>query len=115
MDPASQVGTAQGLGGSIMVWGVFCVALFVIFGACTNLHAIRYANLLGNHLHLFMFSYYPHGNGVFLQDNCTSLKSWLATGWLEEHTSDFFLFPHFFVLPHSSLGLALRFLKNSTP
>ncbi|GFY00355.1 uncharacterized protein TNCV_1663941 [Trichonephila clavipes] len=28
-------------------------------------------------------------NGVFQQDNCTSHKSRLATGWLEEHSSDF--------------------------
>ncbi|GFV71964.1 transposable element Tcb2 transposase [Trichonephila clavipes] len=32
---------------------------------------------------------YPHGNGVFQQDNCTSHKSRLATGWLDEHFSDF--------------------------
>ncbi|GFU04607.1 uncharacterized protein TNCV_4376931 [Trichonephila clavipes] len=33
MDPAYQVGTVQGYGGSIMVWG----ALFAIFGVRTNL------------------------------------------------------------------------------
>ncbi|GFV81712.1 transposable element Tcb2 transposase [Trichonephila clavipes] len=32
---------------------------------------------------------YPHGNGVFQQDNCTPHKSWLATGWLDGHSSDF--------------------------
>ncbi|GFT93128.1 transposable element Tcb2 transposase [Trichonephila clavipes] len=25
----------------------------------------------------------------FIQDNCTSHESWLATGWLDEHSSDF--------------------------
>ncbi|GFT21041.1 transposable element Tc1 transposase [Trichonephila clavipes] len=34
-------------------------------------------------------SCYPHGNGVFQKDNCTSHKSRLATGWLDEHSSDF--------------------------
>ncbi|GFV35515.1 transposable element Tcb2 transposase [Trichonephila clavipes] len=32
---------------------------------------------------------YPHGNGVFQQDNCTCHKSRLATGWLDEYSSDF--------------------------
>ncbi|GFV63970.1 transposable element Tcb2 transposase [Trichonephila clavipes] len=32
---------------------------------------------------------YPHGNGVFQQNNCVSHKSQLATGWLDEHSSDF--------------------------
>ncbi|GFV90997.1 DDE_3 domain-containing protein [Trichonephila clavipes] len=32
---------------------------------------------------------YPHGNGFFQEDNCTSHKSQLATVWLEEHSSDF--------------------------
>ncbi|GFW83832.1 transposable element Tcb2 transposase [Trichonephila clavipes] len=32
---------------------------------------------------------YAHGNGVFQQDNCTSNKSHLVTGWLDEHSSDF--------------------------
>ncbi|GFX64293.1 uncharacterized protein TNCV_1500171 [Trichonephila clavipes] len=36
MDPACQVGTVQRHGGSIMVWGVFFVALFRIFGECTS-------------------------------------------------------------------------------
>ncbi|GFV29400.1 transposable element Tcb2 transposase [Trichonephila clavipes] len=31
---------------------------------------------------------YPHGNGVFQQDNCTSHKSLLATGSLDEHSSE---------------------------
>ncbi|GFV42177.1 transposable element Tcb2 transposase [Trichonephila clavipes] len=32
---------------------------------------------------------YPHGYGVFQQDNCTSHEYRLATGWLDEHSSDF--------------------------
>ncbi|GFW18677.1 transposable element Tcb2 transposase [Trichonephila clavipes] len=32
---------------------------------------------------------YSHGNGVFLQDNCTSYKSRLATGRLDEYSSHF--------------------------
>ncbi|GFX02131.1 transposable element Tcb2 transposase [Trichonephila clavipes] len=34
---------------------------------------------------------YPHGNGVFQQDNGTSHKFRLATGWLDEHSSDFYV------------------------
>ncbi|GFV57294.1 transposable element Tcb2 transposase [Trichonephila clavipes] len=34
---------------------------------------------------------YPYGNGVFQQDNCTSCKSRLATGWLDEHSSVFYV------------------------
>ncbi|GFV67216.1 transposable element Tcb2 transposase [Trichonephila clavipes] len=44
---------------------------------------------LGDHLHPFMLFFYQHGTGVFQQDNCTSYKSRLATGWLDEHSSDF--------------------------
>ncbi|GFV20240.1 transposable element Tcb2 transposase [Trichonephila clavipes] len=32
---------------------------------------------------------YPHGNVVFHKYNCTFHKSQLATGWLDEHSSDF--------------------------
>ncbi|GFV84407.1 DDE_3 domain-containing protein [Trichonephila clavipes] len=32
---------------------------------------------------------YSHGNGVYQQGNCISHKSRLATGWLDEHLSDF--------------------------
>ncbi|GFT91514.1 transposable element Tcb2 transposase [Trichonephila clavipes] len=32
---------------------------------------------------------YPHGNGVFQQDNCNFHKTWLATGWLDKYSSDF--------------------------
>ncbi|GFV48187.1 transposable element Tcb2 transposase [Trichonephila clavipes] len=32
---------------------------------------------------------YPHGDGVFQQNNCTSHKSQLAIGWLDEQSSGF--------------------------
>ncbi|GBM51226.1 DNA polymerase alpha subunit B [Araneus ventricosus] len=90
MDPACQVGTVQGHGGSIMVWGVFS---WQFWGSLvlvpTFLNGIRNVELLGDHLHLFMFFCHPHGNGVFQQGNCTSHRSWLATVWLDEHSSDF--------------------------
>ncbi|GFY06284.1 DDE_3 domain-containing protein [Trichonephila clavipes] len=54
-----------------------------------SLKAIQYVELLGDHFHPFMLFVYPHGNGVFQQDNCTSHKSRLATGSLDEHSSDF--------------------------
>ncbi|GFX78150.1 transposable element Tcb2 transposase [Trichonephila clavipes] len=40
-------------------------------------------------LHQFTLFCYPPSNGVFQQDNCSSHKSQLATGWLDEHSSDF--------------------------
>ncbi|GFX83456.1 transposable element Tcb2 transposase [Trichonephila clavipes] len=55
----------------------------------TSLNAIWYAELLGDHLHPFRLFCYPHGNGVFQQDNCTSHKSRMATSWLDEHSCDF--------------------------
>ncbi|GFU96423.1 transposable element Tcb2 transposase [Trichonephila clavipes] len=36
-----------------------------------------------------MLFYYPHGNGVSQQDNWTSFSFRLATGWLNEHSSNF--------------------------
>ncbi|GFV96177.1 RNase H domain-containing protein [Trichonephila clavipes] len=36
-----------------------------------------------------MLFFYTHGNGVFQQDNCSSHKSRLATGWLDKHSSNF--------------------------
>ncbi|GFY18211.1 uncharacterized protein TNCV_2046171 [Trichonephila clavipes] len=55
----------------------------------TSLNAIRYVELLSDHLHSLMLFCYTHGNGVLQKDNCTSHKSRLATGWLDEHSSDF--------------------------
>ncbi|GFW88845.1 transposable element Tcb2 transposase [Trichonephila clavipes] len=89
MDPALQVGTAQGHGGSILIWGAFswqCLGSLV--RVPTSLKAIRFVELLGDHHRPFMLFCYPHGNGVFQQDNCTSHTSRLATGWLDNHSSD---------------------------
>ncbi|GFW22494.1 transposable element Tcb2 transposase [Trichonephila clavipes] len=75
-----------------MAWGVFSWYCFEsLVRVPTYLNAIRYAELLGNHLHPLMLFCYPHGNEVFQQDNCTSHKSRLATGWLDEHSSDFYV------------------------
>ncbi|GFX34330.1 transposable element Tcb2 transposase [Trichonephila clavipes] len=35
-----------------------------------------------------MLFWYPKVNGVFQPDNCTSHKSRLPTGWLDEHSSE---------------------------
>ncbi|GFX09535.1 transposable element Tcb2 transposase [Trichonephila clavipes] len=95
MDPASQVGTVQELGGSIMVWGVFSLhCLGFLVRVPTSLNAIRFVVLLGDHLHPFMLFCYTDGNGVFQQNNCTSHKSRLLTGWLDEHFSDFSVINH---------------------
>ncbi|GFU56760.1 transposable element Tcb2 transposase [Trichonephila clavipes] len=50
---------------------------------------VRYIEFLEDHLRPFMLFCYPHYNGVFQQDNCTSHKFWLATGWLDELSCDF--------------------------
>ncbi|GFW38832.1 transposable element Tc1 transposase [Trichonephila clavipes] len=90
MDPAGQVGTVQGHGGSIMVWSVFSWhCLGSLERVSTSFNAIQYVELLGDSLRPFMLLCYSHGNGVFQQDNCTSHKSRLATGWLNKLTSDF--------------------------
>ncbi|GFT03442.1 transposable element Tc1 transposase [Trichonephila clavipes] len=83
LDPACKVGTVQGHGGSIMVWGAF---LWCCLGSLVrvpfSLNVIRYMELLGHHLHPCILFYYPHGNGVFQKDNCTFQKcpSWLLAG-----------------------------------
>ncbi|GFX71335.1 transposable element Tcb2 transposase [Trichonephila clavipes] len=80
-----QVETVQGRGGSIMVGGVFSLhCLGSLVYAPTSLNEIQYAEFLGDHLHPFMLCCYPHQ-----QDNCISHQSRLATGWLDEHYSDF--------------------------
>ncbi|GFX50899.1 transposable element Tcb2 transposase [Trichonephila clavipes] len=81
MDPACLVGTVQGHGGLLMVWGAFsrhCFGYFV--RVLTFLNAVRYVDLLGDYLHPFMLMCYPHGDGVFQQDNCTPGKYQLAVG-----------------------------------
>ncbi|GBM79322.1 hypothetical protein AVEN_104863-1 [Araneus ventricosus] len=76
----TRVGTVQGHGDSIMVWGVFSwlsLGSLALVPICLNV--IRYVELLGDHLHPFMLYCHPHGNGVFQQDNCTFHRSRLAT------------------------------------
>ncbi|GFW76633.1 transposable element Tcb2 transposase [Trichonephila clavipes] len=83
MDPACQVGTVQGHGGSLMdVFSWHCLGSLVY--VLSSLNAIWYVELLHDHLHLFILYCYPHSNEVFQQDNCTSHKP-----WLEEHSFDF--------------------------
>ncbi|GFT89776.1 transposable element Tcb2 transposase [Trichonephila clavipes] len=63
MDFAYQIGTVQGHGGSIMVWGILswhCLGSLV--RVPTSLNAIRYVELMGDHLHPLMLFCYPHGN-----------------------------------------------------
>ncbi|GFU52192.1 transposable element Tc1 transposase [Trichonephila clavipes] len=81
IDPACQVGTLQGHGGLIMVWGVFSWHFLVsLVHIPTSFNAIWYLELLGDYLHPFMLFCYQHGNGVFQQDNCISHMSRFATG-----------------------------------
>ncbi|GFV16150.1 transposable element Tc1 transposase [Trichonephila clavipes] len=90
MNHACQVGTVQEHFGSLMVSGVFSwYCLRSLERVPTSLNAIRDVELLGDHLHSFRQFSYPQGYGVFQQDNCTFHMSWLATGWLDEHSSDF--------------------------
>ncbi|GBO01235.1 Transposable element Tcb2 transposase [Araneus ventricosus] len=90
IDPACQLGTVQGHGGSVMVWGVFSWQFlgFLVL-VPTSLDAIRYVELLGDYLRPFILYCHSHGNGAFQQDNCTSHRSRLATAWFDEHSSDF--------------------------
>ncbi|GFX40056.1 transposable element Tcb2 transposase [Trichonephila clavipes] len=82
--------TVQGHDGSILVSRAFSEhCLESLVRVSTSLYAIRYVELLGDHLHPLMLFCYPHGNGVFQQDNCFSHKSVLATGWLDGHSSCF--------------------------
>ncbi|GFT63727.1 transposable element Tcb2 transposase [Trichonephila clavipes] len=79
-----------GHGGSIMVWGVIswqCLRSLVRVLSFRNV--IPYFKLLGDHFQLFMLFCYPHCNGVFQQDNCTSHNSRFVNVWLDEHSSDF--------------------------
>ena len=68
----------------------FFVALFGIFGACTNLlqyNSVR--RVVGySHLKPFMLFCYSHGSEVFQEDNFTSHKFRLVTGSLDELTFD---------------------------
>ncbi|GFW63732.1 uncharacterized protein TNCV_4940241 [Trichonephila clavipes] len=73
--------------GLASVFSIHCLESLV--HVPTSLNAIWYLELLGDHLRLFMLFCYPPGNRVFQQDNCSFHKSWLATGWLDEHSSDF--------------------------
>ncbi|GFX13173.1 transposable element Tcb2 transposase [Trichonephila clavipes] len=73
-----------------MVWGVFSLHyLGSTVRVLTSLNAIRYEELLDDHLHPFMLFCYMHCNGDFQQDHCTSHKCPLATDWLYEHFSHF--------------------------
>ncbi|GFX75095.1 transposable element Tcb2 transposase [Trichonephila clavipes] len=90
MDPACQVGTVQRHGGSIMVRCAFSRHyLGSLVRILSSLNTIQYVEQLGDHLQPFMLYCYSHGNGVFQQDNCTFHKTRLATGLLNEHSSDF--------------------------
>ncbi|GFU23426.1 transposable element Tc1 transposase [Trichonephila clavipes] len=87
-DLACQVGTVQEDGGSIMFWGIFSWHCLKSLVRVPNfLNAIWYVDLLVDHLHPFMLFCNPRGNGVFQQDDCTSHKSRLVTGWLKERFS----------------------------
>ncbi|GFS78614.1 transposable element Tcb2 transposase [Trichonephila clavipes] len=84
------VGIVQWHGDSIRVRGVFLWHfLGYLVPIPTFLNAIWYVELLGGHLHPLILFCYPHGNGVFQQDNCASHNSQLATEWLDEGSSDF--------------------------
>ncbi|GFX54921.1 transposable element Tcb2 transposase [Trichonephila clavipes] len=70
--------------------GVFFVVLLRIIGASTSiLTSFRNVYLLDDHLLPFMLFCFLHDSGIFQQDNCTSQKSRLATGCLDEHSCDF--------------------------
>ncbi|GFX60090.1 DDE_3 domain-containing protein [Trichonephila clavipes] len=70
--------------------GCFFVALFGIFGSCTNLPQCNSVRRVAERSPPSVYAVLLSArNGVFQQDNCTFHKSRLATGWLDEHSSDF--------------------------
>ncbi|GFY15781.1 transposable element Tcb2 transposase [Trichonephila clavipes] len=84
MGPACQIGTVQGHGGSIMDWGVFSGhCLGSLLHVSTSLNAIRYVELLGDHLHPFMLLCNPHGvkGHHTAPKNLTELWTALANIW----------------------------------
>ncbi|GFW14659.1 transposable element Tcb2 transposase [Trichonephila clavipes] len=84
IDPLCQSGHVQGHGGSILFCGVFRGSVWnFLVRVPISLNAVMYVELLCDHLHPLKLDCYPHGNGVFQQDNCTSHKFRLATGWLD--------------------------------
>ncbi|KFM76633.1 hypothetical protein X975_21840, partial [Stegodyphus mimosarum] len=90
MDPACQVGTVRGHGGSFTIWGVFSWQWLRSFvPMLTSLNVIQYIELLGNHLHPLMLFCHSHGNRLFQQDNCMSQRFEMGTAWFDEHSSNF--------------------------
>lgn len=79
-----------------MVWGVFS---WLFWGSLVivppSLNAIRYVEILGDHLYSFMASSHPQGNRKFQQDNCFYHRSRLATACLDEHSYDLNPIEHF--------------------
>ncbi|GFX27326.1 transposable element Tcb2 transposase [Trichonephila clavipes] len=76
---------AQSWSGVFFSW--HCLRSFV--RAPSSLNVIRYLEMLSDNLHPLMMFCYSRGNGVSQQKNCTSHKSRLATGLMDEHSSDF--------------------------
>ncbi|KFM73333.1 hypothetical protein X975_09769, partial [Stegodyphus mimosarum] len=69
--------------------GVFSPDSVSLLLVPSSLNMICYVELLGKHLHPFILFCHSNGNGASQHDNCTSHRSQLATGWLDEHSSDF--------------------------
>ncbi|GFV49017.1 DDE_3 domain-containing protein [Trichonephila clavipes] len=88
MDPVCKVGTVQGMMAQLWSAGSFLgtVVFFVLIP--TSLNALWVLELLEYHLHIRLCCPVIR-TAVFQQENCTSHKFRLATGWLHEHSSDF--------------------------
>ncbi|GFU98091.1 transposable element Tcb2 transposase [Trichonephila clavipes] len=90
MNSVCQAEIVEAHGGLIMVWDVFSLqCLGSLVSVPTSLNTVQDVELLGDHLHPFMLFCRPQGKGVSQQDNCTSPKFQLLTGWLDKHSSDF--------------------------
>ncbi|GFX39627.1 transposable element Tcb2 transposase [Trichonephila clavipes] len=72
MNPASQQGTVQAGGCSVMVWGVcsWC-DMGPLIRLDTTLTDDRYVDILSDQLHPFMSIVHSDGLGEFQQDNAT--------------------------------------------
>lgn len=90
VDPVYQVVTSQLHSDLAMNWGAFCWKFweFLVL-VLILLNAIRYVELLGDHLNPFKSSCHPHGNRAFLKDNFSSNRFRTVTAWLDEQSFDF--------------------------
>lgn len=94
MDPSCQMTTLQAGGGGTMVWGMFSWStLGPLISLDITLNSTAYLNIVADHVHSFMATMFPSGDGHFQQDNAPCHRARTVTNWFEEHQSEFSLLP----------------------